>query len=168
MRFSTSNAVARFIALGAAGAMVFGTFQAAQAATATANLTVSASIAGACTVSGAALSFGAYSAAAASTTSSTITVTCSNGTNAVVTLNQGNNNNRVPSAGTRALNNGTNYLGYDIYTDNAYATVWNTTNNQPVNSTGSAVNLTAYGRIPAGQNPATGSYNDTVTITVTF
>lgn len=164
MRFSATNAVAIL----AAGAMAFGTFQAAEAATATANLTVSASIAGACTVSGAALSFGAYSAATASTTSSTIAVTCSNGTNAVVTLNQGNNNNRVPAAGSRALNNGTNYLGYEIYTDNAYATVWNTTNNQPVNSTGSVVNLTAYGRIPAGQNPATGSYNDTVTITVTF
>ena len=162
--FSTTNAVA----LVAAGAMSLATFAGAQAATATANLTVSASIAGACTVSGAALSFGAYSAAAASTTSSNISVTCSNGTNAVVTLNQGNNNNRVPASGTRALNNGTNYLGYDLYTDNTYATLWNGTNTQPVVSTGAPVTLTAYGRIPTGQNPATGSYNDTVTITVSF
>lgn len=156
------------IAMMGASALSLATFATAQAATATATLSVSASIAGACTVGGSALSFGAYASTAASTTSSTIGVTCSNGTNATVTLNQGNNNNRVPASGTRALNNGTNYLGYDIYTDNTYTTVWNATNNLPVSSTGSAVNLTAFGRIPAGQNPATGSYNDTVTITVTF
>jgi spore coat protein U-like protein len=131
-------------------------------------LSVSASIAGACTVGGAAMSFGAYSAATASTTNSNIQVTCTNGTNATVSLNQGANNNRVPSAGSRALANGTNYLGYEIYSDSGLTTVWNAANSQTINSTGAAVTLTAYGRIPAGQNPATGSYNDTVTITVTF
>src|SRR5262249_11369303 len=115
----------------------------AQAATATATLSVSASIAGACTVGSAALTFGAYASTAASTASSAIQVSCTNGTSAVVTLNQGNNNNRVPSSGTRALNNGTNYLGYDIYTDNTYSTVWNATNSQPVVSTGSPVTITA-------------------------
>ena len=139
-----------------------------QAATATATLSVSASISGACTVGGAALSFGAYSSASASTANSAISVTCTNGTNATVSLSQGNNNNRVPSAGTRALANGANYLGYEIYTDNTLATVWNLASAQPIASTGAPITLTAYGRIPSGQNPATGSYNDTVTITVTF
>jgi len=144
-------------------------YTAAEAATANATLSVSASIAGACTVGSAALSFGAYSPAAASTANSTVTVTCTNGTNATVSLNQGNNNNRVPSAGSRALNNGTtNFLGYEIYSDNGLTTVWNAANTQVIASTGAAISLTAYGRIPAGQNPATGSYNDTVTITVTF
>jgi len=144
-------------------------YSAAQAATATATLSVSANIGGACTVGGAALSFGAYSPAAASTANSTISVTCTNGTNATVSLNQGNNNNRVPSAGSRALNNGTtNFLGYEIFSDNGLTTVWNAANAQPLSSTGSVITMTAYGRIPAGQNPATGSYNDTVTITVTF
>lgn len=140
----------------------------AQAATATATLSVSASIAGACTVGGAAMAFGAYSSASASTTNSNIQVTCTNGTNATVSLSQGNNNNRVPSAGSRALANGTNYLGYEIYTDSGFSTVWNAANAQPISSTGAPITLTAYGRIPSGQNPATGSYNDTVTITVTF
>ena len=141
---------------------------AAHAATATSTMSVSASIGGACTVGGANISFGAYSAAAASTSSGSIQVTCSNGTNATVSLNQGINNNRASAFATRALNNGTNYLGYDVYTDNTYATVWNTTNTQPLTSTGSPVTLTAYGRIPAGQNPITGSYNDTITISVAF
>lgn len=139
-----------------------------EAATATATMSVSANIGGVCTVGGANLSFGTYAATAASTATGSIQVTRSNGTNAVVSLNQGNNNNRLPSAGTRALNNGTNYLGYDVYSDNGYATLWNATNTQPITSTGAPVTLTAYGRIPAGQNPATGSYNDTITITVSF
>ncbi len=168
-RLSKHTAIRSAFALAViAGVSAVG-YSAAQAATATATLSVSASIAGACTVGSAALSFGAYSPAAASTANSTVTVTCTNGTNATVSLNQGNNNNRVPSAGTRALNNGaTNFLGYEIYSDNGLSTVWNTTNTQPIASTGSAISLTAYGRIAAGQNPATGSYNDTVTITVTF
>ena len=167
--FTSMFSGTRAVALVAAGAMSFATFEAAQAATATANLSVSANIAGACSVGGAALSFGPYSSTAAATTSSTIAITCSAGTAAVVTLSQGANNNKVPSAGTRALNNGTtNFLGYNIYTDSAFSTLWNGTNSLPVNSTGSAVNLTAYGRIPAGQSPASGSYNDTVVITATF
>ena len=157
------------LAIGAVAGMWAIGYSAAEAATATATLSVSASIGGACTVGGAALSFGAYSPSAASTANSTISVTCTNGTNATVSLNQGNNNNRVPSAGTRALNNGTaNFLGYEIYSDNGMTTVWNAANAQAISSTGSAISLTAYGRIAAGQNPATGSYNDTVTITVTF
>ncbi len=173
MKYLSTNFASAFsrsvLALGAVAAVSAIGFSAAQAATATANLSVSASIAGACTVGGAALSFGAYSATAASTANSTISVTCSNGTNATVSLNQGANNNRVPSAGSRALGNGAGaYLGYEIYSDNALATIWNAANTQPIASTGSPVSLTAYGRIPAGQNPATGSYNDNVTITVTF
>jgi spore coat protein U-like protein len=156
------------LALAALAGLAFAGVSVAQAATATATLSVSASISGACTVGGAAMAFGAYSSAAASTTNSTIQVTCTNGTNATVSLNQGANNNRVPSAGTRALANGANYLGYEIYSDSGLSTVWNTTNTQPIASTGAPISLTAYGRIPAGQNPATGSYNDTVTITVTF
>ncbi len=141
---------------------------AAQAATATATMSVSASIGGTCTVGGATMSFGSYASTTASTANGSIQVTCSNGTNATVVLNQGANNNRAPSYATRALNNGTNYLGYDIYTDNAFGTIWNTAAPQPITSTGAPITLTAYGRIPSGQNPATGSYNDTVTITVNF
>jgi spore coat protein U domain-containing protein, fimbrial subunit CupE1/2/3/6 len=140
----------------------------AHAATATATMSISASVAGTCSVGGSSLAFGAYTPTADSTATSTIAVTCSTGTNPTVSLAQGINNNRASAFGTRALNNGTNYLGYDIYTDTGHTTIWNATNTVPVTSTGSAVNVTAYGRIPSGQNPATGSYNDTVTITVTF
>ncbi len=155
-------------AIAALGGLFVAATSPAQAATATANMAVTANIGGTCTVGGANVSFGTYVSTAASTATGSITVTCSNGTNAVVSLNQGNNNNRASSFATRALNNGGNYLGYDVYTDNTYATVWNTANTQPIASTGAPVTLTAFGRIPSGQNPATGSYNDTITISVAF
>lgn len=161
---------AKAVALAAIGAIALAGVMAekADAATATSNMSVSASVAGTCTVASASLAFGPYSSAADANATSSIQVTCSNGTNSTVSLAQGNNNNRASSFGTRALANGSNYLGYDIYTDSAHTTVWNTTNTMPVSSTGSPVTLTAYGRIPSGQSPATGSYNDTVQITVTF
>jgi spore coat protein U-like protein len=140
-----------------------------EATTVTANLAVSASIAGTCSVGAAALGFGSYVSNTASTTTATIGVTCTNGVNATVALGQGNNNGKAAAFGTRALNNGaTNFLGYDIFTDGTFATIWNATNTVPVSSTGAVVNLTANAKIPPGQTPTTGSYNDTVQISVTF
>ena len=159
-RIGASLAVAVFAGVFAVGS--------AQAGTATATMAVSASIGGTCTVGGSTMGFGSYASTAASTASGSIQVTCSNGTSANVTLNQGNNNNKASTFATRALNNGTNYLGYDIYTDNTYTTVWNTAAPQTITSTGAPITMTAFGRVPAGQNPATGSYNDTVTISVAF
>jgi spore coat protein U-like protein len=66
---------------------------------------------------------------------------------------------------------GTGRLGYDLYTNAGRSTVWGctTTNDVDVTSTSSAANvMTVYGRIPAGQDVATGSYSDTVVVTVTF
>ncbi len=163
-------ATAALIAAGAIAVLALALRAApAHAATATSTLSVSANIAGTCTVGAASLAFGAYSSTAASTANASVQVTCTNGVTAQVSLNQGQNNNKATAFGTRALANGaTNFLGYDIYTDNTFTTLWNATNTVPVTSTGSPVTLTAVGRIPSGQTPATGSYNDSVTITVTF
>ena len=153
----------------AGGSIAFLAQTPAHAGTATSTMSVSANIAGTCSVGATSMAFGTYASTAASTATAPIQVTCTNGVVAQVSLNQGNNNNKAAAYGSRALaNGGANYLGYDIYTDNTYATVWNTTNTVPVTSTGSPVTVDAYGRIPAGQTPATGSYSDSVTITVTF
>jgi spore coat protein U-like protein len=141
----------------------------AHAGTSTSTMSVSANIAGTCSVGATSLAFGTYTATAVSTATAPIRVTCSSGVAAQVSLSQGNYNNRAASYGTRALANGSaNFLGYDVYTDNTFSTVWNTTTTVPITSTGNPVTVNAYGRIPAGQSPATGSYNDSVTITVTF
>jgi spore coat protein U-like protein len=141
----------------------------AHAGTSTSTMSVSANIGGTCTVGATSMAFGTYASTAISTATAPIQVTCTSGVTAQVGLSQGNNNNKAASYGTRALANGsTNFLGYDVYTDNTYATVWNNSTTVPVTSTGTPVTVNAYGRIPAGQTPATGSYNDSVTITVTF
>ncbi|MCY1531139.1 Spore Coat Protein U domain protein [compost metagenome] len=66
-------------------------------------------------------------------------------------------------------------LGYNLYTTNARATVWGTSNfsdgYSALATVGGTVvprNYTVYGRIPAGQYVAPGSYGSTITVTVTY
>ena len=79
---------------------------------------------------------------------------------------------------------GANRLNYNLYTDVARTTtVWGdgtggtgTVTALPVQGNGRFLNpnatrtfsLTAYGRIPAGQSVASGSYSDMITVTITF
>ena len=72
------------------------------------------------------------------------------------------------AACTRALNTGTAYVSYDLYTDNTYTTVWNASNSIGGTGTGAAVTVDFYGYIPAGIANTPGTYGDTVTVTVTY
>jgi spore coat protein U-like protein len=150
----------------------------ASAATATANLTVSATIANTCTISTAALTFGAYDPIVANATSplngtGTITTTCTTGASPVITLGQGLHagTGSTDPAPIRRMNTGSNYMGYALYQDSGHATVWgNTSGTSPaaVTGTGLAQNTTVYGQVSAGQDLPAGTYNDTVVATVTF
>jgi spore coat protein U-like protein len=102
---------------------------------------------------------------------STFSVACTKNTAYTVTLGAGANaasavgtSRAMKDAGTGA------FLSYEIYTNNTYGTVWNTTNTVGgTAATTSAISLTAYGHIPAGQNvPAAAGYTDTVVSTVNF
>lgn len=149
---------------------------AALATTATANLTPSATITNACTITGNAMPFGAYNPAtgAAVTTSATISVTCTNGMTAPpITMGQGLNaaTGSTDAAPLRQLNASAGHnLTYNLYSDAGDTTVWN--NSTGVTSptpTGSAQNMTVYGKIDSGQTTAiAGTYGDTVVVTVTF
>src|ERR1700744_1487177 len=103
LRASATRIVSAALAAAATAGVVFAVLPttSSQAATATATMSVSANIGGTCTGGGSQLSFGPYSSSAAATTSANISVTCSNGTSAVVSLNQGNNNNRASTYATR-------------------------------------------------------------------
>jgi spore coat protein U-like protein len=85
------------------------------------------------------------------------------------------------SSGTysnRTLRSGTNILNYNLYYDAGYSEIRG--NGSGGSYTGSAtLNLTAgnptqtatgtiYGKIPAGQNVAPGTYTDTLVVTITF
>jgi spore coat protein U-like protein len=177
------NHSARSIALklSLVGALsVFGFVDAhpAQAGTATANLSVSASVAANCTISTSALSFGSYDPV--STNASTplsgtggVTVTCTSGASAAITLDAGT----TPAAGSsnavplRQVGDGTgDLLAYALYQDAPHTTAWGNTSGTGIGDTGNgtAQSITVYGSVAAGQNVPAGSYSDTVTATVTF
>ncbi len=150
----------------------------ANAATATANLSVTASVSATCSISTTALGFGAYDPVGANNASpldgtGNVIVTCTNGASAALTLGQGSNaaagsTDAVPVR--RMKNAGGVFLSYSMYTDAAHTTIWGNTSGTSVAQTGSgtASSVTVYGRIPAGQNVASGAYADTVVATVTF
>jgi spore coat protein U-like protein len=165
-----------FLAAAALAAIMLAGGRSASAGSATSSLTVTATVPAVCVLSAGTLAFGNYDPVGANATtplsgSGAFSVACTKNTAYTVTLGTGANaaaavgtSRAMKDAGTGA------FLNYELYTNNTYGTVWNTTN--PVGGTAvttSVISLTAYGRIPAGQNvPAATGYTDTVVSTVNF
>ncbi|MFC6841479.1 Csu type fimbrial protein [Xanthomonas theicola] len=66
-----------------------------------------------------------------------------------------------------------NYVGYQLYQDTGRSTVWGSTagaNTLSRSATGNNEVYPVYGRVtnPAGNNAAAGSYQDTITATITY
>lgn len=160
---------------------------------ATANLSVSATVVATCTVSTTAVNFGTYDPSAAGDTKAqgAITLVCASGLAPKIAMDNGQFNAQVSktnsgtiaapvspaktSSGqtiTRAMQSAGQWLGYDLFTDSSYATVWNATNTVSPGTIGSLqpVTLQVFGDIPAKQVQTLGggTYNDTVVVTVTF
>ncbi len=152
----------------------------AQAGTATANLTVQITIAASCTINAATLNFGSSVSgttliASAVTGNTTVSVTCTNGSPYSIGMDNGAN----ASGSQRRMKSGTNFLNYGLYTDAAFTNAWTTsatnstctTTNSCALGTGSgaAQSVTIYGQVPSvGSAPPTGTYSDTVTMTITY
>lgn len=149
-----------------------------QAGTATANLTVTESVAANCSISTNTLAFGSYDpvtthAASPLDGTGSIVVTCTNGASTTVTLGQGSNaaGGSTDTVPLRRMKAGTsNYLSYTLYQDAGRNTAWGNTSGTGVNhtGTGTSTSITVYGRVAASQNVPTGSYTDTVVATITF
>jgi len=148
----------------------------AQAGSATANLTVSASIAQNCIIATATLPFGAYdpvvtNRSTAINVSTTMTVTCTKGASGI-TMGLGASANAPAgcTAPQRCLANSGTYLNYQLYSDSGHTTVWTTAIAETISggiTTPTAV--TIYGQIPPGQDASIGaSYADTVVATVNY
>jgi spore coat protein U-like protein len=155
-------------------AIVAASFSApASAATATANLGVSATVTNNCTISTAALAFGSYDPVVAHASTNldgtgTVTVACTKGASSTIGLGLGSN-----AAGSvrRMTDGSSNYLTYELYSDASRTTVWNTAAglyNPGVAPSKVARNFTVYGRVVSNQDVPAGSYNDTVVATVNF
>ena len=155
------------------------TATAAFAGSATNNLTVQATVVANCTVSAATLSFGNYDplvthAATDLDVSQALSIKCTKGTAATsIDLDNGSN-----YSGGRRMKTGSNYLSYELYKNSGRTSVWSTgATNGVVPDTSTSKNsdltvggaaLTVYGRVPQNQDVSSGSYSDTVVITINF
>ncbi len=141
------------------------------AATTSDTLTVTATVVDSCSLSTSTLAFGTYDPASGTDTDATTTIdaSCTTGTTFDIALDGGSSAN----ISARTMSDGTNSLGYQIYTDTLRTTIWGDgTTGSTAAGTGlgplTPVTLTAYGRITAGQNVPAGAYSDTVNVTLTF
>lgn len=102
-------------------------------------------------------------------TTATLTLACTPNADFDIALDNGAN----ASSGQRRMKSGSNYLPYEIYSNEARSSRWgNTSGSNTVaanaNALGVAI-LTAYGRIAQGTSSVqAGAYSDTVTVTVNF
>jgi len=135
---------------------------------------VASAAAASCKVTSSNLAFGNYDMMNAVPTTVTganlIVVTCSRGAGTMtVDLSAGGNGTYFP----RAMRFGTNVLTYNLYTTVSLTTVWGNGSGGTGNIVWSYNNnssnvFSVYGKIPAQQNVSTGSYSDSITITVSF
>jgi spore coat protein U-like protein len=127
-----------------------------------------------CTVSvSSGVSFGAYNVFSGTANDSTgrFTWSCDLGTTPTVriTLTKGGSSSYLP----RQMKSGTNALAYNLYLTGARTSIWGDETQGTVAyykqypGFGSTA-VTIYGRIPAGQDVAVGTYSDTITVVVNF
>jgi len=144
------------------------------AETASTTFTVSATVTNNCSVTANNLSFGNYDVltGGAVDSSATISVVCTSGTSYNVGLNTGlGSGATVSSRKMTRISGGSDTLNYSLYQDASHSTVWGNTvgtDTETGTGTGSAQLLTVYGRLFASQNVPAASYQDTITVTVTF
>lgn len=129
-----------------------------------------------CTVSASGVAFGNYDPLdnANSDNTGSVSVTCTGSATATYTI--------AASAGTgtylaRKMVSGSQVLSYNVYIDNTRMTIWgdgssgtsSISGSITATSGGATQTSTVYGRIPSGQQAASvGSYNDILTVTVTY
>ena len=140
---------------------------------ATASLSISASVSKNCTITTAPVSFGNYDSVTANATApldgiGTITVKCTKGAAAKVGLNPGAD----PTGTTRRMKQGTEYLTYELYKDASRTTAWGDTATTaldiPAAPNQTPRDFTVYGRVPQAQDATVCNYADTVVATVNF
>jgi spore coat protein U-like protein len=131
-----------------------------------------------CTVVGTAPLFGTYSTGSGSPANGSVSVTCVVlgifGQDVSYSVRLGMS---AQALGTqRRMNNGTNYLNYNVYCQSNYSQVWGNGLGATCAPTGGQTGLLGtlltvfpvYGIIPAGQYVTPGSYGDSIDIEVLY
>jgi spore coat protein U-like protein len=136
----------------------------------TAPFTVTANNATNCSVSASTLNFGSAGVLrAALDATGTITVTCTNAAPYTIALGGGLSGATNPAQ--RKLSQAAATITYGLYQDPGRSTLWGDSvgvNTMAATGSGLAQTLTVYGRVPAQNTPAPGSYSDTVVLTISY
>jgi spore coat protein U-like protein len=134
-----------------------------------ATMAVSSTVVATCLNTVTAMTFPAYTGVVEASTA-TVSITCTNTTPYNVSLDAGASTGATTA--TRAMTGpGGALLHYVLTSDAAYAVNWGmivATDTIAGIGTGAAQPITIYGQEAAGQYVAPGTYNDTVTATVTY
>ena len=154
-------------------ALVLGATAPALAQTATANLSVTATVTKNCSITTTPVAFGSYdpivtNAASPLDGTGTVVVTCTKGAGTRIDLGLGSN----ATGSTRRMLGGTDLLTYELYTDTGRSTVWGSGagagQSIPAAPNKNPRTFTVYGRVAAGQDVGAASYSDTVVATINF
>ena len=164
---SKAAAVAAIVGITGAAAPVF-------AATASTNLSVSATVINNCLITTSALAFGSYDPVVANSAADldgtgVVSVACTKGVAPTIALGLGSN----ASGSTRRMTDGSgHFLTYELYKETGRVTVWGAAGGALLSTSAApskdARDFTVYGRVTAGQDATAGSYTDTVVATVNF
>jgi spore coat protein U-like protein len=124
-----------------------------------------------CEVTASDLSFGAYNAQGGTPLTGTtlLRTTCTPGSTYNVGLDAGISPGATVQA--RKMASGANSLNYQLYSDSARSTIWgNTPGTDTVTGvgTGTQVDHTVFGAVPAAQVVPSGDYADTITVRVFY
>ena len=96
-------------------------------------------------------------------------VLCSARTTPAITLGTGAHDGLAAAQGTRALANGSNYVGYDLYSDSGHTTLVAIGGNVTLPlSTGVEQTVNIYGKATGKSGLPAGTYSDTITVVLTF
>lgn len=160
------------LAFFAACLLAFASPPPAVAGTATGNLNINVTVDSACQISTNAVNFPVYAPLGANLATpadaaGAVILTCTIGTGGTLQLSAGNN---AVDTQARLSNAAASFLNYSLFQDSARTTPWNQSTTVTVTpaTNGNARAYTVYGRIPAGQNVASGAYTDVVVATLNF
>ena len=134
---------------------------------------VTASIGGSCTISATPINFGSTTnLAAAINATGALTATCTSGLPYTLALNAGSTTGNTIAARRMSLGGtGPGVVAYQLYRDPGPTNLWGDGSTGGVHSgsgSGSAQTLTVYGQVPVQAMPAGGTYQDTVTATISY
>jgi spore coat protein U-like protein len=143
--------------------------------TALAATTFSASVTlgGTCTITASPVNFGTVAnLASAQAASGSLSVTCSNTMPYSIALNAGSTTGNTIAARKMSLGgSGPGVVSYQLYQDGGFTTLWGdgtTGATYPGTGTGTLQSIPVQARVPVQATPASGTYRDTVTATITY